>query len=356
MKLRTCEFCGTEYDASLEKCPLCGKSVDQVQPQADVPAEKKRRSSGGARLAKKAADEEKVPNGLWIAICSVLGAAVLLGLVFFLYIMGVCGNFSMNSNAGSMQEPDLLPEYNYENQVPETPAEEDPVEEEPAEEENPGACTGLSISKREETLQEAGEKFFLTAVAKPMDCTDTILFASSDETIVTVNVNGMVTAVGPGVAEIIVTCGEMEEVCTVTCDFEPVEEEEPEQEPGEEPEEDPEEEPEETPEDQPAPTLNTEDFTLRYPGEKTQLKVSNAPEGAAITYVSGNTAVVTVSNTGEVTAVADGNTTITVTVGDVVLSCIARVNLESSGNAVKLECAVDPSLMARCSPLVTASH
>ena len=324
MKLRTCEFCGTEYDASLEKCPLCGKNVDQVQTVDAAPVEKKRRTSGGARLAQKAADEEKVPKGMWIAICSVLGAAVLVGLVFFLYIMGLFGNFSMKPSAGNVQEPDVLPEYNYENQVPETPVEEEPVEEEP--EEEPGACTGLSISKREETLTEAGEKFFLTAVAKPMDCTDPIEFASSDESVVTVNINGMVTAIAPGVAEIIVTCGDIVETCTVTCDFAPAEEEEPE----EDPEENPEETPEEEPEAQMPPTLNTEDFTLRYPAEKTQLKVNYAPEGAVITYVSGNTAVVTVSNTGEVTAVADGNTTITVTVGDVVLTCIARVNLESS--------------------------
>ena len=264
MKLRTCEFCGTEYDASLEKCPLCGKSVDQVQPEP-APGSEKQRKSGGARLAQK---PEKAPahNGGWIAACVVLGVAVLAGVVFFLYIMGLFGNFSMKSNP----EPDVLPEYNYENQVPETPVQDEP-EESPAEEpeeEQPvsGACTGLSISKKEETLEEAGEKFFLTAVASPMDCTDPITYTSSDETVVTVNVNGMVTAIGPGVAEIIVTCGDQTQSCIVTCDFEQEEE----------PEEAPEETPEETPEEAPAPTLNLEDFTLRYPGEKTQLTVQIA--------------------------------------------------------------------------------
>ena len=321
MKLRTCEFCGTEYDTSLEKCPLCGKSTDQAQSEPIVVAEKKNHTGkGGARLAKKA-EEDKVPRGMWIAICSVLGLAVLIGLLFFLYIMGLFGNFNA---APVNQEPDVLPEYNYEEQLPETSETEETAEEE-QETVDPNACTGLSISKEKETLAEPGDKFFLTAVAKPSSCTEPITFSSSDESIATVNVNGMVTAIGPGEAEIYVTCGEITESCLVICDFE-----NPEEEPEEAPEEDPEEDPAEEPEEVIPPTLSTEDFTLRYPGEKAQLSVNNAPEGAAISYVSGNTSVVTVTASGEVTAVADGNTTITVTVGDTVLSCIARVNLESS--------------------------
>ena len=40
MKLRTCEFCGTEYDETLNRCPLCGKSPHQAVEQPAVMAEK----------------------------------------------------------------------------------------------------------------------------------------------------------------------------------------------------------------------------------------------------------------------------------------------------------------------------
>ena len=101
MKLRTCEFCGTEYDENLQQCPLCGKSgaVAGAAGAAEAaPAEKPKRrlasSGGGARVAPKGskAKEEKAPQGVWTISCVVLGAAVLIGLVYFLYIMGVFGN------------------------------------------------------------------------------------------------------------------------------------------------------------------------------------------------------------------------------------------------------------------------
>ena len=274
-------------------------------------------------LAKKAR-EDKVPKGMWIAICTVLGAAVLIGLVYFLYIMGLFGNFTLN------KEADDLPEYNYENQIPQTPVEEVPAEEETPAEEEPveeepeeGACTGLTISKTEVAMDEAGGKIFLTAVARPSDCIYPIEFASSDESVATVNENGMITAVGPGVAQIIVTCGDKTEICVVRCEFEASVEEEPEEEPEEQPE--PEEAEPVTP-----PTLDKTDFTLFYPGEETTLTVQNAPEGAAISYVSSNAAVVTVTNNGTVTAVGDGDATITVTVGETKLTCIARCRMETT--------------------------
>ena len=34
MKLKKCEYCGTEFDAALSQCPLCGKAV---QPGAAEP-------------------------------------------------------------------------------------------------------------------------------------------------------------------------------------------------------------------------------------------------------------------------------------------------------------------------------
>lgn len=341
MELRTCEFCGTEYEEGLQQCPLCGKAAGKdrkevpvavAETSAIVEERPKRRvaSSGGARLAPKGrkTKDDSIPRGMWIAICAVLGAAVLIGFLYFLYIMGAFGG-----RETSVQEPDNLPEYNYENQVDELEPsvsvgnmdqeETDEQEEQDSVIPDIVTCTGLTISKDEAIMDEAGGKFFLTAVARPSDCEEHIIYASSDETVVTVNENGMITAVGPGDAEIIVTCGEQIKICVIHCVFETVEPEE------EIPEEtDPEEETEE--EHTEPPKLSTEDFTLFYPGEEAYLTVENVPDGVTVSYVSSNASVATVSADGKVTAVGNGTATITVTVGDKKLSCIARCNLGST--------------------------
>lgn len=338
MKLRTCEFCGTEYDETLNRCPLCGKSPHQIAEQpAEVvkkpAAEKKKKrlvsAASGARAAQKT-DGGTTSGNKWAVVCIVLGVAVLVGLAAFLYVMGLFGNFSMKTQPQNPVEE--LPEYNYEDQLPEEPVvtePEEPVEEQPEELPEEGACTALTISQEEVTLEEAGDKVFLTAVARPSDCKDPIEYFSSDELVATVNENGMITAVGPGTAQIIVTCGDMTAACTVVCPFEAPEpeEEQPEEEQPEE-EQPEEEQPEETPAKE--PTLSTEDFTLFYPGEEAYLTVNDAPEGAAISYVSSNAAVVTVTNAGKVTAVGSGTATITVTVGETKLTCVARCNLQST--------------------------
>ena len=90
MERKTCEFCGTEYEAELEQCPLCGKSS---HPAAE--AKQKRRlasTGGGARVASKKGTKEQPQTGssrlVWSIVCVVLGAAVLAGAAYFVHIMG----------------------------------------------------------------------------------------------------------------------------------------------------------------------------------------------------------------------------------------------------------------------------
>ena len=265
----------------------------------------------------------------WGIACAVLGAAVLAGIVYFFSIMDFFDpDFDFNAiptliEQGNEVEEDLSVQHQPEEE--ETPQEEI-QEQEPTTDPNRKACTGLTISQSAVTLDEQGGKIFLTAVARP--CEDEIVFTSTDEMVATVTENGMITAIGPGVADIVVSCGSITQTCTITCEFEVAEPEPEEETPEETPEEDPDEE-QET-EEVPAPVLDKTDFTLFYPGEKTTLTVKNAPEGAAISYVSSNASVVTVDQEGNVTAEGDGDATITVTVGDVKLTCIARCRMDST--------------------------
>lgn len=306
MKLKVCEYCGTEYNNDQSRCPLCGKDDQEAH--------------AAASKSKTGGHEDRIPQWMWIMTCVLLALAVLVGLIYFLISMGYVGGKDNSTPAISVPVEEVVPV--------------DPIVEEPED----LSCTELTLNQRLIIIDEPGRHVFLTALAAPLDCEDPIVFTSADETVATVDDGGMITAVAPGKTEILVSCGDILETCTVMCTFqaEVTEEENPEE------TEDPEEtdEPEETedsnaadtPEEEetaPAlpPELSSVDFTLFQPGEETTLAVKNAREGAVITFASSDPTVVTVSDTGLVTAVSDGVADITVTVDGVSLTCIARCNL-----------------------------
>lgn len=79
---------------------------------------------------------------------------------------------------------------------------------------DPIPCTGISLSASTASV-EAGKTVTLTATVTPNDTTDTVVWASSDETKATVS-SGVVTGVGKGTATITATCGNFSVTCTIT--------------------------------------------------------------------------------------------------------------------------------------------
>lgn len=314
MKLKVCEYCGTEYDEAMDCCPLCGKGSEHGEKVSRAAARRPAKK-GGARVAKKSRRrgqnrQERIPQWMWAVSCVILGIAVLVGLVYFLISMEYLGGKKEETQQPSSElqiepeQPEVLPE----------------------EEEEPEAadlsCRELTLNQIWIVFDEQGSSVFLTAVPTPVDCDEPIVFTSLDEKVVTVDQNGMLTAVSDGQTQVIATCGDVTAECTVVCDF-VYEEEEPEPTEPEEPGPEEEEEPEEA-----LPVeLSSTDFTLFRPGEEAALTVKNAPEGAVITYASSDSSVATVSSNGTVKAVGNGMATITVTVGSEKLTCIARCNL-----------------------------
>ena len=65
MKLRKCEFCGTEFDAALGQCPLCGKAVQPGadEPQPVMPAAYKPAGGHGGKFSKKKGGRVVVGRG-----------------------------------------------------------------------------------------------------------------------------------------------------------------------------------------------------------------------------------------------------------------------------------------------------
>ena len=222
MKLKTCEYCGTEYSSELRACPLCGKVgvPDQGHPAPQARAGRRSDSRGKSRKAPPP-DQDKIPRWMWAMICVILGLAVLLGAGYFAYVMGFFGSGSTTSQTQISDTQTTEPADTQTDTTPEIDETGDSqIEEDDTAVTSGVPCTSLTLSQDSITLDEAGGHIFLTAVSRPADCTDKITYQSSDDSIVTINENGMITAVAPGEAEIIVTCGSITERCSVLCDFE----------------------------------------------------------------------------------------------------------------------------------------
>lgn len=336
MELITCEYCGTSYDANLRQCPLCGKAAEPApaEPivlQADGSPKPKTRSRGGKRLAKNRKRETAapgaapsdnpyaIPKGMMKAICIILGVAVLAGAAFAIYNLKWFAPKEPAADA-TLQTPDTTQgaetaqpdasqpqESQYMNEEDYTPKPEEQQPEQPA---APVTCSALSLSTSSITFEEPEQFYGITYTREPADCTEEVTFSSDNESIATVNQQGKIVAVNAGSAVITARCGTQTATCLVTCDFSVIDEEIPAEE----------------------FKLNNVDMTFFTPGEQFTLSVKNAPEDAAVTYVSADESVAAVTSGGTVTAMGSGTTTVTVTVEgyDEPLKCIVRCNLSDS--------------------------
>ena len=168
------------------------------------------------------------------------------------------------------------------------------------------AAEGLTLDRETLDLAEAGTTMTLVPTFSPEGSTGTVTWSSSDEAVATVDGQGMVTAVAPGTATITATLENGQSAqCTVNCTWDPEAAAA-----------------EEAPAEQTTVGLSANDITLDSAGDSQQLTVNGA-EGE-VTWASEDTAVATVDDQGNVTAVAPGRTTVTATVGDQTFNCAVR--------------------------------
>ncbi len=174
-------------------------------------------------------------------------------------------------------------------------------------------CTGLTVEPMEVSFTAAGQTQQLNVTVSPTDTTDTISYASNDPAVVTVDGNGLVTAVGEGSTSIVITCGGQQTNVTAAVNFpDPPVEPEPLIEP---------EAPAE-PETPPEPVgvidlnleltaVNTVELTV---GQTRRLKITVSPADNSdmLTFASNNPAIVTVDGNGLITAVGEGSTVIVI--------------------------------------------
>ena len=373
MELKTCEYCGTAYDARLRQCPLCGRTAASpaapAQPQAEhapaaaqerpaqsapagrsAPGKRLRQEPGAPRAARgyagkrlrtgsapQASDAQNasgasggsvyaIPKWMMTVLCVILGAAVLGGALLAFSRLGwspLYRDTTLEAPAQTTEPAQQEPEQTTVQQPAETaqPDENRYMNEEdqqpaqtaePAQEQESVSCTSLTLSAPTVTFEDAGRFFNITFTRTPADCTEPVAFLSSDETVATVSEQGKIVAVNAGSAVITAQCGEQTAQCLVTCDFAYVGGE--------------------TTGDEPAElSLNKDDLTFMNAGEQYTLSVTGVPEGARITWQSSDESVVTVSENGVLTARGKGTATVNAAVdGGSDLTCIVRCNFEDS--------------------------
>lgn len=152
----------------------------------------------------------------------------------------------------------------------------------------------VTINTSEVNVEEGSESIVLTATVLPEDATDkTVTWASSDDTVATIDENGLLTIVGIGVANITASAGDVvSEPCIVTVSQRVISVD--------------------------SVSLNEETLELLLDSEPITLVATVLPENASnknVTWNSDNEEVVTVSE-GIVTVVGEGSAVITVITED----------------------------------------
>lgn len=168
------------------------------------------------------------------------------------------------------------------------------------------ATEKVTLTETELTLGR-NEKYQLTAGLNPMDSTDEVIWSSSDEKIAKVDKTGNIEAISAGEAVITAKAGEKTAICKVTVNI-PIK----------------------------SIYLNKTSIELNAIGDSYQLNASYYPSDAdgATTWKSDDEGIASVDQTGKVTAVGKGTTTITVSCGDVKATCTVVSKGESDGSQI----------------------
>ena len=274
--LITCEFCGTVYNPSEGRCPICqGKPESAENYMGDH-----------YDYDERPIDEEPAARRKGGKILALL-ALILLFIGFTGYILYAF---------------ELIPFLK-------------PATVEPVQSNEPVACTALSVDVSELTLTEEGQSARIQAVAEPANTTDRIIFSADNSAVVSVTQDGTVTAKAPGESNVTVICGEYMFSCKVTCDF------------GEAAGKEPETETSPEPVSTEPLAISEDDISFFEKGESTTLKLTGG-DGSTPEWRSEDSSVATVSSTGEVVAVGNGDVTVTATVGDETVECVVRCQFE----------------------------
>ena len=217
-----CDVCGTAYPETASVCPICNSARKNVEQTAAASTTGEAENSGyayvkGGRFSKQNVrrrgksnsapvrrhdrDEEE-PSNVGLVIVVIL---LLLAIVAVVFYIGV--HFFGQDNSG---DPSVTPPVVTDPTTTDAPTD-------PTNADVP--CQSIQLSNKVIEFTNEGESWTLEVAVNPISTTDVLMFASSDESVVTVDSDGTIRAVGGGQAIVTVICGQIVDTCTVTCSF-----------------------------------------------------------------------------------------------------------------------------------------
>lgn len=237
-----CDICGTTYDDSTGACPVCGWnpgttlestsadddilnddfSLDGADSSATPPQKGRavfdydavnthrrrppRPAPAPAPAQEEEDEEEKSGSNKFLVFILVVLILALLAVSGYIAYTKLWKPKNIGDDSNRPQETvATLPQDGGETvSGDETVATEDPTEVT----ELTIPCTDLSLVATMDTLTFAGQYWRLMVKYTPEDTTDKVAFTSGDESVVTVDEYGRVTAVGEGETVIVITCGD----------------------------------------------------------------------------------------------------------------------------------------------------
>ena len=233
-----CNLCGTSYPDTASQCPICGTAKADTNKstagseggyayvkggrfskanvrkrnagQKDLPrvVAPVKQDAPAAKPAKKtapeAAPEKKKPAEPKSEEQESRGSNFLLVLIALLLVVAIIAVCAYIVKEYFLDDGPVGPNTGT---TPTTTTQADR-----------GPCTGLTLAVSSHTFTTPGETFMLSPKPVPANTTDTFRYESSDEAVVTVSENGIVTAVANGTATIFVYCGDQMVQFAVTCE------------------------------------------------------------------------------------------------------------------------------------------
>lgn len=206
-----CDICGCEYEETSERCPICGYPRQGSEKTAVAAGTVERDKVKGGRFSSRnvrkrkkaerkaaAADQDRSNKPLLIVIALLVVAIILVSLYICLRLPWWAEDPFGKKRTQNKPTTTAAVDTTAEPTVP---------------------CAGILIDETVIALDEAGQSVKLELKIMPEDTTDELTFISSDEDVVQVSEDGILTAVGSGQAQITVTCGAVEKTCSVVCWF-----------------------------------------------------------------------------------------------------------------------------------------
>ena len=205
----TCRRCGKKYSAIHSRCPDCG--APRKQKAEPAPAPESAETPAAAPAPRKSGSGKTAPlfnsNTKW----QFIFGCILIVLVIVAVIILI------SASLGPASKPVETPEPTVEVTPPPTPTPTPTPPPTPTIPVTSVSITFLGSPLKEFTQRIGADPLQLKADVYPVEAVTTakLEWRSSDDSIITVDETGLVTAVGPGWAEVIAECGGIAASCKV---------------------------------------------------------------------------------------------------------------------------------------------